>query len=290
MSKIVIVTDSNSGITQEQADKLGVFVIPMPVVVGDEIYYEGIDIDRKQFYEKLLENINISTSQPSPADIMKLWSDLLTNYDAIVYIPMSSSLSGSYQTSVMLSNEFDGKFHVVNNQRISVSQRQSVLDALEMISLGMPALKIKETLEKDKYNSSIYIAVETLEYLKKGGRINPTAATLGCLLKIKPILQIQGEKLESFAKARTINSAKKTMINAIKNDIFNRFGGNNKGNKILLQIAHTNRDKEAKILRKELQIAFPEYPIYVDHLPLSISCHLGSGVLGVGCIKKIKYK
>lgn len=217
-------------------------------------------------------------------------SGLLTSYDSIVYIPMSSSLSGSYQTSVMLSNEFDGKVHVVNNQRISVSQRQSVLDALELISVGMPALEIKEALEKDKYNSSIYITVDTLEYLKKGGRITPTAATIGSILKIKPILQIQGQKLDSFEKARTINGAKKAMIKAVKNDILNRFDGNNKENEILLQIAHTNKGKAAEVLREELQLAFPEYPIYIDHLPLSISCHLGPGALGVGCIKKLKVK
>ena len=288
MNKIAIITDSNSGITQEQADKLGVFIIPMPVVVGEEIYYEGVNIGRNQFYEKLSQDINISTSQPSPTDVIQLWNDLLISYDEIVYIPMSSSLSGSYHTSVILSNEFDGKVHVVNNQRISVSQRQSVLDALEMISLGMSALEIKETLEKDKYNSSIYITVDTLDYLKKGGRITPTAAAIGCLLKIKPILQIHGEKLDPFAKARTTNAAKKIMINSINNDILNRFSGKNKENEILLQIAHTNKDKAAEILREELQVAFPEYPIYVDHLPLSIACHLGEGALGVGCIKKLK--
>ena len=181
MNKIAIITDSNSGITQEQADKLGVFIIPMPVVVGEEIYYEGVNIGRNQFYEKLSQDINISTSQPSPTDVIQLWNDLLISYDEIVYIPMSSSLSGSYHTSVMLSNEFDGKVHVVNNQRISVSQRQSVLDALEMISVCMSALDIKETLEKDKYNSSIYITVDTLEYLKKGGRITSTVVTIGSI-------------------------------------------------------------------------------------------------------------
>lgn len=181
MNKIAIITDSNSGITQEQADKLGVFIIPMPVVVGEEIYYEGVNIGRNQFYEKLSQDINISTSQPSPTDVIQLWNDLLISYDEIVYIPMSSSLSGSYHTSAMISNEFDGKVHVVNNQRISVSQRQSVLDALEMISVGMSALDIKETLEKDKYNSSIYITVDTLEYLKKGGRITSTVVTIGSI-------------------------------------------------------------------------------------------------------------
>lgn len=210
----------------------------------------------------------------------------MISYDGIVYIPMSSRLSGSYQTAVTLSNEFDGKVHVVNNLRISVTQRQSVLDALEMTSKGMSALEIKEALEKDKYNSSIYITVDTLDYLKKGGRITSTVATVGSLLKIKPILQIQGGKVDSFAKARTINAAKKIMVGAIKNDILNRFSSN-KENEVLLHIAHTNKDKEAEILREELQAAFPRYPICIDHLPISIACHLGPGALGIGCTKKL---
>lgn len=288
MSKIAVVTDSNSGITQEQADKLGVFVVPMPVIIGDKTYYEGIDMNRKYFYDKLSEDINVSTSQPLPGDISELWSDLLTRYNDIVYIPMSSNLSRSYQTSVILSKEFDGRIHVINNQRISVTQRQSVLDALEMIDAGMPALEIKETLEKDRFNSSIYITVDTLKYLRKGGRITPTVATIGTLLKIKPVLQIQGGLLDSFAKARTINSAKKIMIKALKDDITNRFDCNSEENEILLQIAHTYEEKEAEIMKEELHATFPDYTIYVDHLPLSIACHLGSGALGVGCIKKLK--
>lgn len=290
MSKIAITTDSNSGITQEQAEKLGVFVVPMPVIVGDKVHYEDIDISRAQFYEKLSRNIDVSTSQPSPAHIIKLWKNLLTSYDEIVYIPMSSSLSGSYQTSRIISNEFEGKVHVVNNMKISVTQRQSVLDALEMISVGMSGLEIKETLEEDKNNSSIYITVDTLDYLKKGGRIPPTLATIGSFLKIKPILQIQGENLDSFAKARTRKEAKKIMLNAINNDIINQFSDNSTENEILLQVAHTDEAEAAEILKEELEAVFPEYPIYLDHLPLSIACHLGAGSLGVGCIKKLKVK
>lgn len=288
MKKIAVVTDSNSGITQEQADELGIFVVPMPIIVDDKTYYEGISIDRKQFYEKLSQGTNISTSQPLPGDVAKLWSDLLTNYDDVIYIPMSSKLSRGYQTSVMLSNEFDGRVHVVNNQRISVSQRQSVLDALEMINAGMFAPEIKETLEKDKYNSSIYITVDTLKYLKKGGRITPAVASIGTLLRIKPVLQIQGGLLDSFGKARTMSAAKKTMIKALEDDVLNRFDSGNEDNEILLQIAHTNEEKSSQILKEELQAIFPKYPIYIDHLPLSIACHLGPGALGVGCIKKLK--
>lgn len=288
MRKIAVVTDSNSGITQKQANALRSFVVPMPVIIDDKTYYEGIDIDREHFYRQLSTDCNVSTSQPLPGDIAKLWSNVLTNYDEIIYIPMSSSLSRSYETAVILSNEFDGKVHVVNNQRISVTQRQSVLDALKMASLGMTGLEIKETLEKDKYNSSIYITVDTLKYLKKGGRITSTVATIGTLLKIKPVLQIQGGLLDSFAKARTMNSAKKIMIRQLKDEINNRFHCQGKESEILLQIAHTYEDKEAEILKKELYETFPQHSIYVDHLPLSIACHLGPGALGVGCIKKLK--
>lgn len=288
MSKIAIVTDSNSGITQEEAGDIGAYVVPMPVIIDGETYYEGIDIDRDEFYRRLNEGSDVSTSQPLPGDLFKLWEKVLRNHDEIIYIPMSSSLSRSYETALILSQEFDNKVHVINNQRISVSQRQSVLDALEMTRTYMSGLEIKEALEKDKYNYSIYIAVDTLKYLKKGGRITPTVAAIGSLLKIKPVLQIQGDMLDSFAKARTIKAAKKIMIEQLKKDVFQRFSGNEKDSEVLLQIAHANEDKEAEILMQELQATFPDFPIHMDNLPLSIACHTGPGVLGVGCIKKLK--
>ena len=287
MGRIAIVTDSNSGITQEEAHELGVHVIAMPVIVDEKTYFEGIDIDKKQFYKKLKDNIHITTSQPLPGDIIELWSDLLNSYDSIIYIPMSSSLSRSYETSVLLANKFSGKVHVVNNRRISATQRQSVIDAIELVDAGISALEIKYILEEDQYSSTIYITVDTLEYLKKGGRITPTVAAIATILKIKPVLQFQGDLLDTFAKVRTVKVAKKVMINALKDDIINRFNCNNKENEIMLMVAHTDRDKEAEIMKRELQDIFPDYPVYVGHLPLSIACHTGPGALGVGAVKKL---
>lgn len=287
MSKIAVVTDSNSGITQEQGKELGVSVLPMPFMIDGETYYEDITLTRAEFYQKLASNAEISTSQPSPESILNLWDELLKEYDEIVHIPMSSGLSGSCQTAIMLSQDYDGKVHVVNNQRISVTQRQSVLDALALAENGKSGSEIKEILEADKFNSSIYIMIDTLYYLKKGGRVTPAAAALGTLLKLKPVLTIQGEKLDAFAKARTINQAKTIMTNAIKNDIEKRFGGISKENQIYIQIAHTENEEAANILKEELQEVFPDYMIYVDHLSLSVSCHIGPGSLAIACTKKL---
>lgn len=287
MSKIAVVTDSNSGITQAQASQLGVSVLPMPFMIDGETYFEEITLSRKEFYEKLTANADISTSQPSPESVLNLWDRLLNEYDEIVHIPMSSGLSGSCQTAVMLAQDYVGRVHVVNNQRISVTQRQSVLDALKLAGEGKSGEEIKKILEDDKFNSSIYIMIDTLYYLKKGGRITPTAAALGTLLKLKPVLQIQGEKLDAFAKARTVAQAKSIMINAIKNDIENRFGGVSPDNTIYIQVAHTENEEAAKILAEELAEQFPEYPVYMDDLSLSVSCHIGPGALAIACTKKL---
>ncbi len=286
MSKIAVITDSNSGITQEQAEKLGIYVVPMPFMIENETFYEGITLTRDQFYKRLGENANIATSQPSPEDILNLWHELLKEFDEIVHIPMSSGLSGSCETAHVLSLDFEGKVQVVDNQRISVTQRQSVLDAIALAENGKDACGIKEILERDKFNSSIYIMLDTLHYLKKGGRITPAAAALGTILRLKPVLQIQGEKLDAFAKARTISQAKTIMENAIKNDILNRFGGMDKES-VYLQIAHTKNEDAAVSLKNELQELFPEFSIYVDHLSLSIACHLGPGTLAIACTKKL---
>ncbi len=287
MSKIAIVTDSNSGITQAQALELGISVIPMPFMIDGETYYEEITLSRKEFYERLAANADISTSQPSPESVLALWDTLLKEHDEIVHIPMSSGLSGSCQTALMLAQDYDGKVHVVNNQRISVTQRQSALDALALAKEGKSGSEIKELLEADKFNSSIYIMIDTLYYLKRGGRITPAAAALGTLLKLKPVLQIQGEKLDAFAKARTVNQAKSIMMTAIKNDIEKRFGGISEDNPIYLQIAHTENEEAANVLKGELAAQFPGYPIYIDHLSLSVSCHIGPGALAIACTKKL---
>lgn len=287
MSKIAVVTDSNSGITQAQALELGISVLPMPFMIDGETYYEEITLSRREFYEKLASNADISTSQPSPESVLALWDTLLKENDEIVHIPMSSGLSGSCQTALMLAQDYEGKVHVVNNQRISVTQRQSALDALALVQSGKSGREIKELLEADKFNSSIYIMIDTLHYLKKGGRITPAAAALGTLLKLKPVLQIQGEKLDAFAKARTVNQAKSIMMAAIKNDIEKRFGGVSEDNPIYLQIAHTENEEAAGLLKEELSAQFPGYPIYVDHLSLSVSCHIGPGALAIACTKKL---
>lgn len=287
MTKIAVVTDSNSGITQAQAKELGIYVLPMPFIIDEQTFLEDINLTQEEFYEKLQSGANVSTSQPSPDDVMSLWDTLLKEYDEIVHIPMSSGLSGSCQTAMMLAEDYDGKVQVVNNQRISVTQRQSALDALALADKGMNAKEIKEFLEADKFNSSIYIMLDTLHYLKKGGRITPAAAAIGTMLKLKPVLQIQGEKLDAFAKARTVNQGKSVMINAIKNDIINRFGGITEEKGIWLQIAHTHNEEAVLALRDELAEVFPGYDIFIAPLSLSVACHIGPGSLAIACCKKI---
>ncbi len=286
--KIAVVTDSNSGITQEEAKRLGVFVLPMPFMINDETFFEDITLTQKEFYERLAEGADISTSQPSPESVLKMWDDLLKDYDEIIHIPMSSGLSSSCQTAMMLSQDYDGRVQVVNNQRISVTQRQSVLDALKLLEEGKDAAHIKNILEEDKLNASIYIMVDTLTYLKKGGRITPAVAALGTLLRIKPVLQIQGEKLDTFAKARTVNQAKQIMLNALANDIKTRFGGLEGGPHVRLQVAHTQNEEAAKALVEELKSLYPGYDVHSDPLSLSVACHIGPGSLAVTCTKILR--
>lgn len=280
MGKVAIVTDSNSGITQEESKKLGIHILPMPFYINGELFYEDITLSQEEFYKKLAEDAEISTSQPSPGDVMDLWEELLKKYDEILYIPMSSGLSSSCDTAMGLAMEFEGKVRVVNNQRISVTQRQSVLDAIEMAEKGMSVQEIEEVLMREKLESSIYITVDTLKYLKKGGRITPAAAALGTMLRLKPVLQIHGEKLDAFSKVRTMSAAKKTMIDAIRNDLENRFAGSS----MKLAIAHTNNEAMALEFKAELEKEFPGYPeIIVNELSLSVACHIGDGALAVAC-------
>ncbi len=276
MPKTAIVTDSNSGISQKQADELGIFVVPMPFFINGDTFFEDINLSVPEFYEKLAAGAQISTSQPSLEELSGLWDNLLIDYDEIVHIPMSSGLSGSCQSAHMLSLEYDGKVQVVDNQRISVTQLQSVLDALYLVNQGKDACHIKQALEDDKLNSTIYIMLDTLSYLKKGGRITPAAAALGTLLKIKPVLQIQGEKLDAFAKARTTTQGKNLMITAIQNDINNRFHG-----KATIYIAHTENEAAAYGLRDELLKLYPDQSIPVYPLSLSVACHIGPGSLAI---------
>lgn len=285
--KIAVVTDSNSGITQAQAKELGIFVLPMPFMINNETYYEDITLTQEEFYRRLAEGADVITSQPTPESVMNLWDELLQDYDEVVHIPMSSGLSGSCQSAIMLAQDYEGKVEVVNNQRISVTQRQSALDALQLSKQGMNAQQIKDFLEQDKFNSSIYIMLDTLYYLKKGGRITPAAAALGTILRLKPVLQIQGDKLDAFAKARTVSQGKSIMINAIRSDMEKRFGGATPDN-IWLEIAYSYDREAALQLKEEVQAQFPGFEIHVDPLSLSVACHIGPGSLAVACCKKIK--
>lgn len=287
MSKIAIVTDSNSGITQAEGARRGIHVLPMPFMIDEVTYYEDIDLTQEQFYEKLKSGANIATSQPSPDSVTSLWDKLLQEYDEIVHIPMSSGLSGSCQSAMAFAADYDGRVQVVNNQRISVTQRQSALDALQLAAAGKNAAQIKEFLENDKFNSSIYIMLDTLYYLKKGGRITPAAAAIGTMLRLKPVLTIQGEKLDAFAKARTTSQGKTMMINAIKKDINERFGGMTEDKHIWLQIAYTHDRAAAEQFRTEVETEFPGYDIHIDPLSLSVACHIGPGALALACCKKI---
>lgn len=286
MNKVAVVSDSNSGIVQEDAKKLGVYILPMPFFINNETYNEGVDLTQEQFYEMLKGGCEISTSMPSVGSVTDLWDDLLKEYDEIVHIPMSSGLSSSCDTAIMLAQDYDGKVQVVNNQRISVTQRQSVIDAKRLAEQGKGAADIKEILEREKMESSIYIMVDTLSYLKKGGRITPAAAALGTLLKLKPVLQIQGEKLDAFAKARTVKQAKSIMIEAMKNDFANRFH-DPEGKHMYLEMAYTYDLEAAETFREEVKAAFPGLEIVLDPLSLSVSCHIGPGALAVACSKEI---
>ena len=286
---IGIVTDSNSGITQKQGEELGIHVLPMPFTVNGTPYFEDINLSQEQFYARLTEGADIATSQPSPEAVMDLWNRLLERYDELVHIPMSSGLSGSCETAILLSREYDGRVQVVNNQRISVTQRQSVLDAMHLASQGFSAKQIKDTLEAKKMETGIYIMVDTLKYLRKGGRITPAAAALGTVLRLKPVLQIHGARLDAFAKARTVQQAKTLMINALRNDIEQCFGRKDVDPSLYhLEVAHTQNEAAAMELRSQLMEALPgSQEVYVDRLSLSVSCHIGPGALAVAFSRKI---
>lgn len=285
MSKIAIITDSNAGITQKEAVELGIYVVPMPFTIDNIDYYEGINLTQEEFYDKLEEDVEIMTSQPSPDSVMNMWDKALETHEEIVYIPMSSGLSGSCQTAYMLSMDYEYKVFVVDNQRISVTLKQSILDAIALAESGKNGSEIKEILENDKFNSSIYIMLDTLKYLKKGGRITPAAAALGELLKLKPVLQIQGEKLDAFAKARTSSQGKSIMISAIKDDAVNRFNGLDPKN-VIICVAYSKGSDFISFL-EELKEEFPGFNIEAAPLSLSVSCHIGPGALAITCTKKL---
>lgn len=287
--KIAVVTDSNSGITQAQAKEMGITVLPMPFMIDGETYYEDITLTQEQFYQRLKDNSDISTSQPTPDSIMKLWDELLKEYDQIVYIPMSAGLSGSCATAMMLAgeDEYEGKVFVVDNHRISVTQYQSVKDAMMLADMGMDGAQIKKCLEETAADSVIFVTVDTLKYLKKGGRITPAAAALGTLLRIKPVLIILGEKLDSFAKARTMKQAKTLMMNAIQKELDERLH-DSECKDCHLAIAHSDNEEAALEFKKEVEERFPDADIYLAPLSLSIACHIGPGSLALTSTRKME--
>ena len=289
MSKIRVVTDSNSGITQAEAKKLGLSVIPMPFLIDGEEYYEDINLTQQAFYEHLRGNATVSTSQPSVTAVTELWDELLKEYDEIVHIPMSSGLSETCHTAQNLAKDYGGRVQVVDNQRISVTLKQSALDAMKLAEKGCSAAEIKGYLEQTAHDSSIYISLDTLKYLKKGGRLTPAAALVGSILRIKPVLQIQGEKLDAYKKVLSFKQAKQEMIGAVKHDLETRFAPLRAAGEMTLSIAHTDSAAEAELFKKELETVFPDLPVvYVDPLSLSVSCHIGPGALAVTATRALK--
>lgn len=282
MGNVAIVTDSNSGISQAEAKELGIYVIPMPFLVDGKLYFEDVDMNKEQFYHFLENDADLSTSQPSPGDVMDLWDKLLKEYDEIVHIPMSSGLSASCSTAMGLARDYDGKVQVVDNQRISVTMQQSVMDAKHLVAAGKSAAQIKEILEKEALESSIYLMVDTLKYLKKGGRITPSAALLGSALNLKPILQIQGDKLDAYKKVRGVKAAKKNMLEAMKKDVEGRFSDYVTKGQLKLHVAYTTDEETARQWKEEVQSVFPNIAISrMDPLSFSVTCHTGPGVLAI---------
>ena len=287
MRKVGIITDSNSGIKPDQAKDMGISVVPMPFIIGEETYYEEISLSRKEFFQRMEEGQKIVTSQPAPGEVMKIWDKALEKYDQVVYIPMSSGLSGSCQTAIMLADDYDGKVEVVNNQRISVTMKASVEDAIAMADKGMDAAAIRERLEAVRFDSSIYIMLDTLEYLKRGGRITPAAAAIGTLLRLKPVLQIKGERLDAFSKARALNQGKMTMINAMKKDISELYGGV-ETETCKLYAVHASCPEPFRVWADEVAKAFPAFHVQEDELSLSVCTHIGPDALAIACSKKME--
>lgn len=288
MSDIAIMTDSNCGIMPEEGQKLGIHVLPMPVIIDGRLYFEGIDITAEEFYQKQSSGSEITTSQPSPGDVSSMWDSLLKDYEQIIFIPMSSGLSNTCQTALMLAEDepYSGRVFVADNHRISVTQLQSVYDAKALSAAGKSAGEIKNILEKEALDASIYIAVDTLEYLKKGGRITPAAAAVGTMLRLKPVLTIQGDKLDSYAKTRGMKSAFRTMLQAVKDDISSRFSHLDQQGVLKVGIANTPMNEDAlSAFRLEMQNNFPGMELVYSPLTMSIGTHIGPGGLGIGTFR-----
>lgn len=289
MAKVKIVTDSNSGITQAEAKELGISVIPMPFLINGEEFFEDINLTQNEFYEYLKGDANVSTSQPAIGNVTDLWDELLKDGSEIVHIPMSSGLSESCHTAQGLAKDYGGKVHVIDNQRISITQKQSVYDAIFLAKNGKSAKEIADWLTETKMDASIYISLDTLKYLKKGGRLTPAAALIGTILKIKPVLQIQGQKLDAFKKVQSLKKAKEVITAALKNDLETRFSRLVEKGEMIISVAHTANYAEADTFKAELEAVFPEIPVmFADPLSLSVSCHIGPGAIAAACMRKAK--
>ena len=287
---VAIMTDNQSGIFPEEGKKLGVYILRMPFFLDGKQYYENETITAQEFFDRMEHNpdMEFSTSMPPAGEVLSMWKEALKTHDEVVYIPMSSGLSSSCETATLLAQQFDGKVQVVNNQRISLTQRQSVYDAMTLRDQGKSAKEIKDILEAEKFNSSIYIMVGSLDYLKRGGRVTPAAALLGGLLRIRPILQIQGEKLDAFAKARSLKAAKKIMFDALHKDLDGRFKPFVDKKEMEVYISYTHgQPEQVKQWFEEVKTEFSDFNVTQDHLSLSISCHTGPGCLGIGCARKV---
>lgn len=282
--RIWIVTDSNSGISPEEGEQYNIGVIPMPFVIGNKEYYEFSTLSREEFFEKLQLGEKIQTSQPSPACLIQMFESALEQYEEVIYIPMSSGLSGSFFTAHMLAQDYGGRLHVVDNHRISCTQKQSVLEALNLAEQGYSAAAICEILDRHKYDASIYIAVDTLEYLKKGGRITKSAALLGDMLNIRPVLQIQGDKLDAYKKVRGKKAARRVLLEAVDQDMAERFKNKN----VVIKGAYCGDDREASEWEAMLREHYPEHVISLDPLALSICCHIGPSAAAIVCMEELK--
>ena len=280
MSKIAIVTDSNSGISVEEGRAMGVTVIPMPVHINGKIFYEGLDITQKEFYDRLIEGADVATSQPAPGDLLDVWNRLLGQHREIVYIPMSAGLSASCATAQVLAEDFEGRVQVVDNRRISVTQRHSVLDALALARQGLDAAETKRILEEQAMDACIYITVDTLKYLRKGGRVTGVEAVAGTMLNIKPVLEIYGDKLNAVAKVRGMKAARRTMLQRVRADLWD-------SGHLAVKMAYSQiPDALREEWRDEIHAAFPEMEVIDgEPLTLSIACHTGPGALGVGAVR-----
>lgn len=287
MSKIAVVTDSNSGITQSQGKEMGIWVLPMPFYINDELFFEDVTLTQEEFYHSLEQGADVKTTQPSPGDVTALWDQVLQDHDALVYLPMSSGLSSSCDTAIMLAQDYGGRVQVVNNQRISVTLRRSVEDALALVKAGKSAEEIRVFLEEVKFDSDIYITVDTLKYLKKGGRLTPAAAAIGTVLNLKPVLRIKGEKLDAFAKTRGWKAAKQTMIDTIRTVISRDFPDCKGPEDIHIDAAYSGAREDAQEWLEELEKAFPGWQVHMDPLSLSVSCHIGPGARAVTISKAV---